>query len=472
MNSFMINKLTNGTAIWWFAMISSILSLFLCVFANLNNQVSILYLMPLTYMVSLWILSDMFRKMGLAFSIIQIIMFLRYVVTPVLWAFTPVYHGVSIGGQDYNLSVKLICYECIVTVIAMFWWQKKYGAKLVAPNFVEIRKPSLISLGVILMFLSIITNPMFFRKLFMTSVITAAESAEITFHDTAASGVQIVFFSVGLFFLMQSVISFIYYSYLTHSAKKFWIALTCLLYLSCTWSYGAGVSRWNMMISVLIGLYSIILLFPKSKNSTYIVGAFAVALVVIGGSVLKLVSFGEANVGVSDATNYYFNAEYFDEYFSGIGPVANGIYVSKRVESSVVRMFVDLFNAFPLALKTFGLQDESVSNQFFREMTGRYDLIMPNITISLLEFGWFFSPLYSVLLAVLALYFDKKRKETTMFNRKVYYIIPTFWCAIFMAVNVNIVNPRIWDPLIGICLFGLEDYFFTSSNSIYISQEE
>lgn len=74
---------------------------------------------------------------------------------------------------------------------------------------------------------------------------------------------------------------------------------------------------------------------------------------IVLGSVLKLMSFGKSDTSVKTVYEYYFNAEFFDEYFSGIVPVANGIkvYEAKYQERSPERIVVDCFGTFPYATK-------------------------------------------------------------------------------------------------------------------------
>lgn len=134
-----------------------------------------------------------------------------------------------------------------------------------------------------------------------------------------------------------------------------------------------------------------------------ICGASLVTIVIVLGSVLKLMSFGKSDTSVKAVYEYYFNAEFYDEYFSGIVPVANGIkvYEAKYQERTPKRIVVDCFGTFPYATKLFGVSDMQVTEKFYHNITKRTELIMPNISISLFQFGWVLSPIYSVVFAYL-----------------------------------------------------------------------
>ena len=68
---------------------------------------------------------------------------------------------------------------------------------------------------------------------------------------------------------------------------------------------------------------------------------------------------------------------------------------------------------------------------------------MPNITMSLFQFGWLFSPIYSILLFWLALFFERKYNTSDDLLVKLITIIIVFWCSLFMILNMNIINSNV-----------------------------
>ena len=173
-------------------------------------------------------------------------------------------------------------------------------------------------------------------------------------------------------------------------------------------------------------------------------------------------SFGKSDTSAKTVYEYYLNAEFFDEYFSGIVPVANGIkvYEAKYQERSPERIVVDCFGTFPYATKIFGVSDIQVTEKLYHNITKRTELIMPNISISLFQFGWVFSPIYSVVFCLLALWFDNKNSRSVDLYTKLFYIILTFWCSIFMAINVDIICYNLWPSVFGLWLVMLNNKIY------------
>ena len=427
--------------IWHFLIVSSIvLTLFLLVFNLQSSKVQILWLLPVTYFFSLVLTKKMyFISSGIASVILKIVFFCRYIMVPLLWGTAMQYTDIDIPNLDYNSAVFLMAYELIVVSLAIkiyFSLNKRHDIVTEAP--ISLTKGGIIIFIVIVLWgFFVLKSPILKMHLFNFASATKEDFGlvgDMTLSDIygKASGVALIIFSIGLIFIYVQIITLIARVKKYPKLKLFFILVACILYISCVWSNGYSVSRWNLIIGVLFMINVLYVVYPLKKNVINICGASLIAMVIVLGSVLKLMSFGKSDSSVKAVYEYYFNAEFYDEYFSGIVPVANGIkvYEAKYQERTPKRIVVDCFGTFPYATKLFGVSDMQVTEKFYHNITKRTELIMPNISISLFQFGWVLSPIYSVVFCLLALWFDNKNKRSVDLHTKLFYIILTFWCSI------------------------------------------
>lgn len=446
---------------YWNALLSIglITFLFTIFFNRLSGQVSILFFLPLSYICFLYILKPFFFTKGsLAFPIIGLIVTLRYIGIPILFALDNQYTGKLVAGTNFNDAVLLMVYELFAVSIALrFFFAKYYNKQIITGDkTIKANKIHIITIALILFWIFLlIKNPSLKNSLWNFSLL----DKDLFISKSTESGIVKVFFYVGKLILFCTIIT-LSNKYLSNKYLKFiLVVLACIFYISSSWTGGVNVSRWSMMIAVLISLNLLLYVYPQKKKLIYSFGIGTLIAVVLLGSVLKLMSFGQKDASISDTTDYYLNSEYFDEYFSGIGPVANGIRVCELYDlyKKPEQCMVDCFNSFPYAMKIAGLENAPITTEYYHRATKHYDLIMPNVTISMFQFGWLFSFIYPVVLAILAMWFDRQMQLSSSITKKMFLLVPTFWCSLFMAVNVNIINNSIWSAIIGILFLTLEE---------------
>ncbi len=467
----MLNILAMRSKIWHFLIVSSIvLTLFLLAFNLQSSKVQILWLLPVTYFFSLVLTKKMyFVSSGIASVILKIVFFCRYIMVPLLWGTAMQYTDIDVPDLDYNSAVFLMAYELIVVSLAIkiyFSLNKRHNIVTEAP--ISLTKGGIIIFIVIVLWgFFVLKSPILKMHLFNFASATKEDFGlvgDMTLSDIygKASGVALIIFSIGLIFIYVQIITLIARVKKYPKLKLFFILVACILYISCVWSNGYSVSRWNLIIGVLFMINVLYVVYPLKKNVINICGASLIAMVIVLGSVLKLMSFGKSDSSVKAVYEYYFNAEFYDEYFSGVVPVANGIkvYEAKYQERTPKRIVVDCFGTFPYATKLFGVSDMQVTEKFYHNITKRTELIMPNISISLFQFGWVLSPIYSVVFCLLALWFDNKNSRSVDLYTKLFYIILTFWCSIFMAINVDIICNNLWPSVFGLWLVMLNNKIY------------
>ena len=457
-------------AVWNYLVILSIITTFFtAVYNKSNSLVDNLFVLPMAYFISLCFSRKTFRKQpGLALIIIEIIMFCRYIMIPILYALTDNYSGVRISNR-LNEAVWYMAYEEIIVGIIMNFWSslvhKQSSLDQNAETEEKFIRPFTIVI-VIFWFFIIAVNSKLRGYLFNFSLLTRSEMG-ITGYITTQEyysdipGIYKIFFHIGLLVLFTVLVDLIARYVKTKWIKVFMLVLTCIGFVSSMWTSGFSVSRWNMLIAVIVSVYALIRVFPNKTKTIVTIGVAGVLMVVIMGSVLKIMSFRETNVRVSDATEKYFTAEYFDEYFEGIAPVANGMVTAEQYnnERGAEGILVDCFFNFPYAMKLLGLSNLKTATSYFQSSVGRADFVIPVITESIMQFGKVFAPLYSCIIVWLALWVDLKRSRSRTIYRRLFYTVIVFWLSLFMAVSTNVIEANIWYAVIGIWIITLEEKF-------------
>jgi hypothetical protein len=460
--------------------IATIATVLVAIFNNSFEKVGNLFLLPLAYLISLFIVRQVFYKQsGLALIILQSIMLCRYIVGPLLFAFDNEYTGITVNGANYETAVWYIVYELFAVSVAMWAFIKikisnnKHELKRIKPKYqlltikrnTRIRYFTIITL-VFWMFI-VATSSKLRGNLFNFRLLTREDLGFTSYissqeYNLDIPGAYKVFFSIGLIVLLVLLVELLARrKSMPKSIKAVLIIVVLIGFVSSMWTNGFAVSRWGMLISVIIAIFVLIYYFPNKKKFIINNGIIAILAVIIVGSLLKSISHGYTNYTVTDSTSRYITAEYFDEYFSGVAPVANGNVVSDYYGSTrtIKNLFADTIFNFPYAMKILGINVESVSNELFRSFTGHYDLIMPTISQGLLQFGPIFCPLYSVLLVLLAFSMDNRLTHEESLYKKIFYVVLVFWTSLFMAVNINIIEANIWYAVFGIWLVSIEEKF-------------
>ena len=425
--------------IWNVLIITSLVTSLITLCNNRMYQtVSSLPVLPVSYFICLILSRKLFRKQfGLALIIIEIVMVCRFIAIPLFYAYSSSYNGVLIYGANFNKAVWLMAYEEVSVGIMMFFIAsiRHYDipTKLREMNRQPLIRPITIFL-VVFWVIIVITNEKLRGQLLNFSLLTREEmglkdGTSLLEYLADIPGVYYVFFKIGLIVVFTIVVKTIIQSRLYTPVKIITLIAVAVGFISSMWTSGFSVSRWGMLVATIISVYVFMYAYPQHKKKIIMTGICAVLFVILFGSILKLISFGETSVTLDDATDKYFSIQYFDEYFEGIGPVANGIETAEiyGAEIGMEGILIDTCYNFPYAMKILGLSGSKVATDYFHMATGHYDLIMPTITQGYMQFGWILSPIYSVICTIMALWMDRKLVASRILTKKLFYIVLVFW---------------------------------------------
>lgn len=449
--------------------IALIVILITLIFQRQSEMIPNLYILPFIYLISLLITRKVFKKQpGLALMIIETIMICRFLIIPFMFAFDNNYTGVSISSE-YNTAVWFMAYEeLVVSFMMLFWSSIKHKDRPVVLNMkFEKKMIRPVTIGIIVFWIFIIiVNPKLRGNLLNFSLLAREELFGTTGYMTIAEyrsdipGIFSVFFRIGLIVLLTILVRTVAQSRTYRTIKVLQICLICIAFISSMWSNGYSVSRWNMLIAVIISVYVLLYSFPQNKKQIIFLGICGVIFVLLVGSALKTVSIKVADsISLNSGVEKYLNVEMFDEYFQGIVPVTNGIKTAEIFgkKRGLEGILADTMFNFPYAMKITGLSGTPVATDYFHQATGHYDLVMPTVAQSIMQFGKFLAPLYSSVLVLFSLWLDRKQQAAKTLYKKLFFTVLVFWTSLFMAVSTNIIEANIWYAVIAIWILTLEE---------------
>lgn len=422
-----------------------------------KSDICNLSLLPLVYCISMIIVKPCYEnRMGMPLIIIETIKLCRYIVLPILMCQETKFKGVDIAHYNCENAVLLMCYELFCVSIVMNLICKNRHSipdrKLLKNNFRE--SFGIISYIIIVYWLFIVfTEPSLRSTMFNFSSVIRDELLGNE-SDTRLSGIDIIFFKIGMLIIYSLFMNIIVRIKIIKKIKIWASIVVSVLLVSCLWTDGTTVSRWSMMIGIILTIYTLVYFYPTEKKKFYSGAIICFLFVIVGGSFLKTLSFGYTNYTLNDSTNMYFSSQMFDEYFQGVHSVSNCIYVAETYGNlrGFDGVLIDWFHNFPWAMKILGYKDFKIATYYYNMASGHGDLVIPTVTNCLMQFGLILSPLYSCICAYFAFFFDKKLRKSTTITVRLMYIYCVFWFSLFMAVGPNVINPGIWASVIGIWL--------------------
>lgn len=436
---------------------------------NYSSELWLYWLIPLSYSIYHFCAGKIFmRQHGLALGIIEVIMFFRYIVAPIITcSFTDQSQlFVFVNSADnLGMATALMLYEMWAIYFTLHFviprvMGIKVGyierGKLTSDDFRK-NKGDIIQYAIIIFWFYIITvSPECRSYLFRITNINVA-SVKIEDYQSGINGTYLVFYYIGIVVLYAKLINIIQkqrFLFKWAPIRFIMIVILSVLFVSSTWSNGESASRWALMVGTVVMMYILIQNFPNSQKVIFVLGIICLITLLLVGSFAKTFVQGK-NLSFNESIENYISVKYINEYFSGIFPVANGISIAKRIEGNLFYILLyDIFANVPLFLSNLNLNAASSLVQF-RDITSRGDLIMPTISSGYAIFTILGAPLYSMLLCVLAFMAEKKLRTSHNALIQVFGIYLVYWCSLFMALNINVIQSMCWQYFIGLILVSI-----------------
>lgn len=403
---------------------------------NLPNA---FFLIPLTYSILILSFSNftnyIFQNIGLL--ALNISMFLRYLVSPLLISFEGLSYTGSIVpfNESYNIAVNLMLYELIVIFLAFQLLHKRFYSKKINSN--PSLTPETNYVGWIFVLFCLLLILIYPDILSRYSFILFAD--ELKGKDIGIDVISSIplFVQLGSLILTISLINVFYKKNL--KTNRFGYVLLSIATVFILSSFIIGTSRNSVIIPLVTGLYIIYIVFGRYKKIISTISAFAIGFVVVLTTYLK-----ESTINTGESTLKEFVSDLNTDlqlYFSGINNVAIAVETSSIYPSFNIGSILDDITRSVVLLNSLFHSEKSALTDFnitFYNGGLARDQILPMIGQGYLYFGFILAPIFTLIILLLVMYFDSKIiKKDSLFLRYI-YAYATLKIGLFMMSNFTI----------------------------------
>lgn len=424
---------------WILAPLSVVVSVFAAVLCK-NEDMENFWVLPFAYGILLFLLSFFYQRLNSpAFTIINIIMFIRYVFTIFITMLADVYYGLTIHPTNFNKALYLMLYEMFAVFIVQFFFARyRFKGRSDEDNYAEVHGTVAVVffITIFVTALAIVIYPQA-RQSLLNFSFSKAFTYEVS---ELMNGFVFVFFKIGINIIYALLILLLTKKIRNHKILSFILcSILTIVFISCNWTTGNTISRWGLLTSSFVGYVVLTRSFPKYKNAILSIGGVGFILILIISSVTKQMIHDTQTF--SEAISNIFSAEYFNEYFQGAYPVSNGLTSMDSFASRInfVTFLDDTISSYPWINRIF-YEAGNTTEEFYLSYIGMRDKILPTIVQGYAHFGIVGSPIFSMLFTALAYISHFKVRAT----QNIFYTVAVtqieVWCALFMAVNAYIIQ--------------------------------
>lgn len=419
----------------------------LCSIFCLTNRLmfsSPFYLIPVVYTICTAVYLR--RRRDLSYSpgliALHIAMFVRYVV--VIFAYY-LNNSMSAYTNDYNYTTQatyLIVYEMIAVFIAMDLFTYKYQNKNIQVQFSDITKFNTSPIGIVVIGIVLVLLAGSFLHLdqgyrvFLSGAYAElrdieAETGQGTHYIDIIWETLCVWWCVYFVCSQQQL-------YKTDKNRLYIVfsVVVSLFFIVITFIGQTSINRWYTIMTTLSLIALLIKLFPNNKKGIAVTIFIPMGLIIMLATLIKNAGFEVGSTTVGESLRALFNPSEMDSYFAGPVGVGNAIAVAELPQSGLNMIIGDVFRSIPIIGRLFTSFPSSLS-EYWR-LLRRGDLINPLIGQSATYFGYFLSPILSVLCVYLIFIFDRKYKQTSSYLTYVYAFCAIWFAMVPMMLNLTI----------------------------------
>lgn len=413
-----------------------------------NDTYSLLWLLPFGYFISTLIYFGIISRLeytyGIVFIVANIIVFIRYVVTPFAIVFSSAYSGIGFGPDpsktSMSLAIILMLFELLsvyfITIFAISYYKKKQNSHSQINNSsINILKNK----SVILLFM-IITLPVILAlspNSLLPKGLNSIGEDTYSIPDIPFSGVFILLIPITRLVLLLLSLSFLKNLYEKNN-KGIYLTLSWLvviLYLGMLIS----TSRWVIVFSSILCMLVMSRLYPKTPKIFYGILISTTIVIFSSISIYKFSWALQSSLNpYRDILNVLFGQ--FQEYFSGPRVVAQSIDMADFYgnQINIITLINDFAGSIPLISNYIDQTDRT--NVYFNLYlsVGNVSHIIPLLGNSYAYFPYF--PVFLMIIAQwLMLHFDFKSQNSKHIEFKYIYAYIGLFFAMSMGFNVQII---------------------------------
>lgn len=341
---------------YYFAMLSSAISFVVMLLWSdiMSGDFYIIIFYPLLYgffLLLIW--PDMLRRQGgakITVGIFLVIQWLRLVALPALGSASGYFKvaGHNIDGESAQTAAYLVLYETIATFIAAFlllrWKSKKVPLQQDVNQSMELSGN-----GSVYMLFIILAAFLFLRNgadQYAFFVLNLSEEHRVGFEADGGNAIPAII-DYGLTMLVVMLLYYCYRKYQKTGRKSYVYASLLIALLRICIIDADSDGR----LAILYPTGALLLLLPKlyNKHRKLIINSIAIVgiIVVLYMTVYKTFyaflydSYLQAIQNNANEFDMYEYAKQLDIYFYGVRTIAQNIYVSQRLDLSIVNLFLD-----------------------------------------------------------------------------------------------------------------------------------
>lgn len=204
----------------------------------------------------------------------------------------------------------------------------------------------------------------------------------------------------------------------------------------------SSVSRWSFL---WIGVPTLIILtntFPHYKKTILSFSFTSLPIAIIAGSFVK---FAVSDFSVSSFFSNFVNSDELSEYFGGLNGLTfamQNVAQDERAQT-LYSTLTDLFCSTPLLSSFFDFERYSTQS-IYLDILNRKDLICPLLGQSYSHFGFWGAPIFSILMMLMAIEFERITQKTVNVYLKYAGLSLCITFSLFMCLNTIIIMSNAW----------------------------
>lgn len=424
-----------------FSSISAFLIAYYCAFANNNSMYNFIFLIPLVYSFTYFFFSVSIEKrsvygLNLVFIMSQVLIYVRYVLTPFFTIFSARFTSWGWGPDPSNsqmiTATLLMCVEEILIFIVQYFAirkfsQKKYIAKMDSSSAYDESYFIIILFAIISYWVVFSIKPSLILGDLYKGEETIEEIHYLGMYVILADVFKKVFLIIALIIFKKRYDKTGYKLYLLLAVAA--VAVNMIL--------NAGETRMRMVISLILGAYFLHYIFGDIPKIFYAAGIVLCGVAFISISTKKFsYAIGNTDTPVSSVLSVMLGQ--FQDYFAGPRLVGQMLNVSQVYKDSIgLSTFINDFTGSIPMISKYVDQTNRI-NYYFNIYCN-----MPNQTLiaPILGIGYCYFPFFpfafTLLFEYLCIKLDYLMTATNKITKKYMYAYMGFLCAMCMGYSTQ-----------------------------------
>lgn len=416
--------------------LTQIISLLVIVFtiASLNSLpdgYELYVLLPLSYFIGSSFLYSLVLSKELKYPLstygILLMFFLRTVISPYAsiasgWYVEAIY--APFINVNIALSIKLIAWECLLSLIFMSFIFRKDGTKLDnTDDYNDIRLKGNKLFYLLFIIFGIICFFLWGRELVSFGFLSSNEGERIGDNTNQFLNLVIQIIKISATFIFLLLMQKLQLKYSKNKKLKYALAGIFLAILNT--SIIIGERRTIMLFTAVSSIYLVVVVFKKYKNLLVLIGGIS-AITLLGMFTFYKTFVANQFSSYSEALmNNDFSLEdlahNLQAYFVGPHNVSISVLLSKTTELNFLNMIYDFFRSiFGLSFLASGL-DSNLTSQVFNSIFYNSDNyqsghILSSVGYGYIYFGFLMSPVFTLFHLTICRFFEGLLKKSKSFE--------------------------------------------------------